>query len=52
MDDLNAGRNDADHYDAEDMSVYPDKWEIDNIALQKFSVAIDALQKFFTACNL
>lgn len=51
MDDLNAGRTDADHYDAEDMTC-PDDWEIDNDTMFKFMVAAKEMEKFFQANNL
>lgn len=51
MEDLNAGRNDADHYDAEDMSC-PDDWEIDEKVMQAFCVACGTMETFFDACNL
>lgn len=46
MDDLNAGRTDADHYDAKDMSLDLQKWEIDDITIEKFCMA-KKLLKFF-----
>lgn len=51
MEDLNAGRNDADHYDAEDM-VCPDDWEIETKVMRAFCVAYDTMETFFDACNL
>lgn len=51
MEDLNAGRSDADHYDAEDMYC-PNDWEIDDDILQKFSIAYSAMNTFFTSRNL
>lgn len=45
MDDLNAGRTDADHYDPEDMNA-PDEWEIDDIVLQKFMIAYTEIKQF------
>lgn len=47
MDDMNAGRTDADHYDAENTIVYPNNWIIDNITLQNFIAANNTLNKFF-----
>lgn len=47
MDDMNAGRTDADHYDAEDTTTHPDNWVIDNITLQNFIAAQNTLNKFF-----
>jgi|GEM_PF-1213794 len=52
MNDLNAGRTDADHYDAEDLSSYPKKWEIDDETIQAFSVALKKLQPFFDKFQL
>lgn len=51
MTDLNAGRNDADHYDAEDVS-YPEQWEIDDMTMSAFSTAYATMEKFFDSCNL
>lgn len=48
MDDLNAGRTDADHYDAEDM-IGPDEWEISDAVLARFMTAFDTFKKFFAA---
>ncbi len=48
MSDLNAGRNDADHYDPEDMEPPPDGiWEIDDKTLKSFMVANDTFTEFF-----
>ena len=47
MDDLNAGRSDADHYDAEDTSNYPNSWSIDNTTMISFSAAYNTIKKFF-----
>ena len=44
MTDLNAGRNDADHYDAEDVS-YPEQWEIDDMTMSAFSTAYATMEK-------
>lgn len=49
MEDLNAGRSDADHYDAEDMNP-PTKWEIDDNTLQKFTVAYTTIKPFLDNC--
>ena len=46
MDDLNAGRTDADHYDAEDLDTYPQKWEIDDDVMQNFKTALLTIEKF------
>ena len=50
MDDLNAGRTDADHYDALDMTC-PDDWEIDNETMFRFKVAAEGMEKFFQITN-
>ena len=52
MDDLNAGRTDAAHYDAADKSTYPDVWDIDDHTMQSFIVAFNTLSGFFKECNL
>ncbi len=46
MEDLNAGRNDADHYDAEDMDDSPEEWEIDDVTIQDFVVALNKMNAF------
>jgi len=46
MDDLNAGRTDADHYDAEDTDNCPDKWSIDDATIRRFCMAKEALEGF------
>ncbi|WP_136607484.1 ATP-binding protein [Paenibacillus dokdonensis] len=46
MDDLNAGRTDADHYDAEDIGVHPTLWDINDDTIQRFRVAMEALSIF------
>ena len=51
MEDLNAGRNDADHYDPEDM-VCPDEWEIDDAKMSAFCTAYTTLEAFFFSCSL
>ena len=51
MDDLNAGRTDADHYDARDMTC-PDEWQIDNDTMFKFMIAAKEMEKFFKANNV
>lgn len=51
MEDLNAGRNDADHYDAEDM-ICSGEWEINEKTLRAFSAAYSTFESFFEACNL
>ncbi|RPF47328.1 hypothetical protein EDD70_0098 [Hydrogenoanaerobacterium saccharovorans] len=52
MDDLNAGRNDADHYDAEDTTKYPNGWNIDDSTILAFSVAYNTFKKFFDSNSL
>ena len=52
MQDLNAGRTDADHYDAEDMSNAPADWEVDDVTLQAFSAAYAKMENFFLSCGL
>lgn len=52
MEDLNAGRSDADHYDAEDLSVSPDAWEIDDKTLRAFMVAYDTIESFLQGQDL
>lgn len=51
MEDLNAGRSDADHYDAEEMNC-PDEWEISDRIMQSFSNAYATMECFFDSCNL
>ena len=48
MEDLNAGRSDADHYDPEDM-IGPDEWEISDKVLKKFMLAFESFKQFFAA---
>lgn len=52
MDDLNAGRTDADHYDPENPVDYPNNWEIDNQTMHAFSTAYETMDCFFEACGL
>lgn len=52
MDDLNAGRTDADHYDPENSADCPKNWEIDDQTMQAFRTAYETLNRFFTACGL
>lgn len=47
MDELNAGRTDADHYDAENIIDYPDDWVIDDTTMSNFQNAKTNLNKFF-----
>lgn len=47
MDALNAGRTDADHYDAENIMDYPDDWEIDDNTISNFQNALSNLNRFF-----
>jgi len=51
MEDLNAGRTDADHYDAEDMTA-PDEWEIDDSTIRAFELALETAERIFDGCNL
>ena len=51
MDDLNAGRTDADHYDPEDKS-FPDNWDIDNETMKKFIMAFKSFESVFDALNV
>lgn len=51
MGDLNAGRSDADHYDAENTNI-PNDWEIDDYTLSSFRVAYLAMGNFFQNQNL
>lgn len=52
MEDLNAGRTDADHYDPENMTSCPDNWEIDDQTMQAFRTAYETMNRFFKANNL
>lgn len=52
MEDLNAGRTDADHYDPENTDHCPDDWEITDTILKSFAVAYDKLNDFFSSINL
>lgn len=52
MDDLNAGRTDADHYDPENAVSYPDELEIDDYTLNAFRTAYETMDKFFKSKNL
>lgn len=52
MEDLNAGRTDADHYDPENTTSCPDNWEIDDHTMQAFRAAYDTMNRFFKSCNL
>lgn len=47
MDALNAGRTDADHYDAENIIDYPDGWVIDDTVMSNFQNAMTNLNSFF-----
>ncbi len=46
MDQLNAGRTDADHYDPEDMTS-PEEWQIDNKTMDAFIIAYNAFEDLF-----
>lgn len=52
MEDLNAGRTDADHYDPENTLDCPDEWEIDEYTLNAFITAYATMKKFFKSKNL
>ncbi len=52
MKDLNAGRTDADHYDALNNKNCPDDWEITDQLLEKFIVAYKTLNDFFVDAEL
>ena len=52
MDDLNAGRTDADHYDPQNSSSCPDDWEINDTVLQSFISAYNKMETFFAAMGL
>ena len=52
MEDLNAGRSDADHYDAEDLSSTPSDWDIDLDTIQSFQSAYLTLSRFFESQGL
>ncbi len=45
--ELNAGRTDADHYDAEDDTCPPEKWEIDEKTMDDFQHGYKAMKQFF-----
>lgn len=53
MEDLNAGRTDADHYDPENTITYPENWEIDDQTMQAFRTAYNTMNRFlsFAAYN-
>ena len=46
MNALNAGRTDADHYDAEDLTL-PDEWEIDDLTIDTFTTAYNTMREYF-----
>ncbi|MBM6916837.1 ATP-binding protein [Gemmiger formicilis] len=52
MDDLNAGRTDADHYDPENAPDCPPEWEIDDYTLNAFITAYATMKKFFASKNM
>ena len=52
MDDLNAGRTDADHYDPQNSSSCPNDWEINDTVLQSFISAYNKMETFFAAMGL
>ena len=51
MEDLNAGRTDADHYDPEDMTC-PDDWEISDQIMRDFIAAYNTMASVFQTLNL
>ena len=52
MEDLNAGRTDADHYDPENSTDCPDDWEISDTVLQSFTAAYNKMETFFSSLGL
>ena len=52
MEDLNAGRTDADHYDPQNSSSCPDDWEINDTVLQSFISAYNKMETFFVSMRL
>ena len=50
--DLNAGRKDAFHFDAEDISAAPTDWEIDDTTLVAFTAAYAKMEALFRECGL
>ena len=52
MENLNAGRTDADHYDPQNSTTCPDNWEIDDDILANFTFAYTKMEKFFVSMNL
>jgi hypothetical protein len=51
MNDLNAGRTDADHYDPED-GIYPNDWIISDTVLRSFMVAYERFDNIFRSLHL
>lgn len=51
MEDLNAGRTDADHYDPEDMTC-PDGWEISDQSMRDFMSAYRTMEAVFKKLGL
>lgn len=52
MEDLNAGRTDADHYDPANSTSCPENWEIDDQTMQAFRTAYNTMNRFFQSCGL
>lgn len=52
MEDLNAGRTDADHYDPESSDTCPDDWEITDTVLQSFIAACNKIETIFSSLGL
>ena len=46
MEKLNAGRIDADHYDAENKNDFPKNWTIDEQTMNDFSFALKKINIF------
>ena len=51
MDQLNAGRTDADHYDPEDMT-YPDEWQIGDKIMDAFMTAFNEFDELFKKLHI
>lgn len=52
MENLNAGRTDADHYDPQNTTTCPEDWEIDDSILQAFISAYNKMDSFFLYLGL
>lgn len=51
MEDLNAGRTDADHYDASNMNSI-EIWDISDNIIQSFTTSYNAIKSIFDQCGL